>query len=245
MYMNLLSIVTFQVPTREILVSDFDQTFYSKFFLKNVEKIKEFVQQGNIFIIATGRNYTQLMSDLRHLSVPVSFYICDDGALIYDFYGNLIYKNELEKEMAEKIYHELSESKHTYDTWYDDGIDYTVDIGNFAVKIISKPKDYDKCETLLEKLLKKYPMVHGYLSENWVNITNKSATKGNAIEYLTKEYVMDENQIYTIGDNVNDLSMFEKYHSFALEDGISIAKEKAKYVVKDFCEVFEHMDKED
>ena len=48
----------------QIIASDFDNTIY---FLdsmeknkRNIDKIKEFIKLGNLFIIITGRNYSDL-----------------------------------------------------------------------------------------------------------------------------------------------------------------------------------------
>ena len=46
---------------------------------KNIEAIKKFVDNGNMFIIATGRNLHQLLNDLVGYEIPVSYYICNDG----------------------------------------------------------------------------------------------------------------------------------------------------------------------
>ena len=48
----------------KILASDFDNTLYfpedETQTRNNVKSIKEFIKQGNIFCIITGRNYTDL-----------------------------------------------------------------------------------------------------------------------------------------------------------------------------------------
>ena len=66
----------------KVLVSDFDLTLYDDNYANNVLAIKKFVKEGNIFIIATGRSMYDLERDL--VDIPCKWYICKDGASIYN-----------------------------------------------------------------------------------------------------------------------------------------------------------------
>ena len=72
----------------KIIASDFDNTIY---FMKDEEKnqkniaaIRKFIALGNMFIIITGRNYTDLKKDLEKNNIPYTYLICDDGAKIFN-----------------------------------------------------------------------------------------------------------------------------------------------------------------
>ena len=49
----------------KILVSDFDNTFYTQKIEENVKLVNQFREKGNVFIIATGRPLYLLKSDLK------------------------------------------------------------------------------------------------------------------------------------------------------------------------------------
>ena len=49
---------------QKIIVSDFDNTFFTDSYKKNIELVNDFVNKGNIFIIATGRPIYLLLNDL-------------------------------------------------------------------------------------------------------------------------------------------------------------------------------------
>ena len=66
----------------KVLVSDFDNTLFTDDYQLNIKKINEFVDKGNLFIIATGRNYNQLKSDIKGKNIKYSYLICEDGAKI-------------------------------------------------------------------------------------------------------------------------------------------------------------------
>ena len=71
----------------KILASDFDDTLFvnNKDILeKNIKAIKEFITNGNIFCIITGRNYSYLKQDLIKYNIPYSYLICCDGAKIFN-----------------------------------------------------------------------------------------------------------------------------------------------------------------
>ena len=72
----------------KVLASDFDNTiFFLEDELKtknNVEAIRKFIINGNIFCLITGRTYMEIKEELNRLNLPYSYLICGDGALIFD-----------------------------------------------------------------------------------------------------------------------------------------------------------------
>ena len=49
----------------KILVSDFDKTFFTDEIKENVELVSKFMEEGNKFIIATGRPLYLLKPELK------------------------------------------------------------------------------------------------------------------------------------------------------------------------------------
>ena len=73
-----------------------------------------------------------------------------------------------------------------------------------------------------------------YLStgRNNVEVTNKSATKGNALKKYCEYMNIQEDEVIVLGDSHNDLSMFEQFtYSFAPENSAQEVKDKAYQVV--------------
>lgn len=219
----------------KIVVSDFDNTFFDNKFESNIDKINRFVEEGNIFIIATGRNIIQLQNEIHNKSIKCSYYICNDGAIIFDKYLNVIYRKDIDKNIVKSVFDILNSNTNILETYIDTTNGYVTDYNNDCNKIISKPKDRKKAQQLLLELIKKYPSINGYLSDNWININNCNVSKGNAIEYLKKYFNISNNKIYTIGDNINDLSMMQKYNSFAIANNPELEC-NSKHVVNSFDE---------
>ena len=93
----------------KILVSDFDNTLFNYNYKQNVKAINEFVDEGNIFVIATGRGYDSLKNDLDK-DLKYSYLICNDGAMLYDD-KRLIYFREMNFEVIKDVFERLTLEK--------------------------------------------------------------------------------------------------------------------------------------
>ncbi len=64
----------------------------------------------------------------------------------------------------------------------------------------------------------------------YCDITSKKVSKGNAVKNICEYLKIDTNDIITIGDGENDISMFEVTpNSVAMENAVPQAKQKSKY----------------
>ena len=205
----------------KILVSDFDRTFYTDEIIKNVELVNKFVDEGNIFIIATGRPLYLLKPELEKYSIRYNYLICNDGAVVFDKSNNVICKNNLEHIQTIEIYNFLRRTnvfEHVY-------IDAIYDFGDLSSKdyngIIALPYDKKEAQYVLNQLNEKYFTINAYFSHRWLNILSADVSKGLGIRFLKDRENWDENDIYTIGDGANDISMtifenkkeYEKNHT--------------------------------
>ena len=90
----------------KILCSDFDNTLYFKDDIiktaKNIESARNFIAQGNIFCIITGRTYMEIKPDLTRLNVPYTYLVCADGAMILDSTDYCLKKINLDEFIYKK-----------------------------------------------------------------------------------------------------------------------------------------------
>lgn len=222
----------------KILVADFDYTFFTLDYIKNIRSVQQFVAEGNMFIIATGRNLKQLLDDVKDLYVPYFFLICNDGALIYDRKNELFYEKEIPIDIANSLYHKLDKCRFLSEIYMDNGSECSIHTEDKVIKIIAKPKNFDKAMHFLPKLLENFPEVDGYISESWLNIVSKEATKGKGIEFLLQKFHLDANEVYVVGDGPNDISMLEKYKGYALTSSPLEVQEKALGTIATFQDIF-------
>lgn len=223
----------------KILVSDFDHTFYRDEYLNNIKLVNEFVKQGNMFIIATGRNINSLLQKTEEHNINYKYLICNDGGTTFDHKLNVINRIDIEAKTAKEIFNILKEDPAIEECYVDDSLNLNMHCDCQANGIVGHYTDAVAASVILNKILNKYPNVMGYLSENWVNITDISTSKGNAINWLISEYNLNPSDIYVVGDNINDLSMLKLFKGYAMEDGLDELKLSSVKTIKTFSEVID------
>jgi HAD superfamily hydrolase (TIGR01484 family) len=227
----------------KILVSDFDKTFYRDNYYKNIKYVNKFVEDGNIFVIATGRNITSLLSDIGNFPVNYEYLICNDGGMIYNKKLEIIKRRDIDPSVVDEVCKMLEKSDSIGSIFIDNGNTLVENRNTLVNGIIVRYIDYDNANKLLDKIVQLYPEVHGYLSENWLNITNYEVNKGSAIDYLTDIFSWNKDDIYVAGDNINDISMFERYNGYAMADGHDDLKKVSYEVVNEFKNILDLLNK--
>ncbi|MBQ9072471.1 MAG: HAD hydrolase family protein [Bacilli bacterium] len=206
-----------------LIVSDFDGTFFDEYYNKNIELIKKY----NIdFVIATGRNIQSLKKDLK---IDCKYYICNDGGYILDDNYNLIYRNYINKDTIQKLYSRIIGLG--YDDYFFDNLEtFSKEIIDNINKLSIKIKDNNAVSDM-EYILKDLEDVYAYISTNWINIMNIESKKENAIEYISK--LNNYDKIIVVGNEINDYEMLKKY------DGYLISKENNKVfkTINNFLEI--------
>ena len=225
----------------KIIVSDFDNTFYTAEYEKNVQLIKSFIEKGNKFIIATGRPIYLLKPDIEDYNLDCSYIVCNDGGVIFDSKGKKIFEENIDKEVAKEVYELLSKDDNFEEVFIDTALNFSKDINDTFNAILALPKDKKIAQKQIDELMKKYPSIQGYISHRWLNILNKNSSKGNAIKMLMNMNNWSYDDVITIGDNYNDVSMLENFNSFIIKGDKNI-EDKAKYVVNNFKEMLEIID---
>lgn len=225
----------------KVIVSDFDGTLFNNNKIIYQDKVNKFVISGNYFIIATGRNINSLKKVLDNFVINPSFYICNDGALILDQFFNVIYRMDIDSSMIRPLYNELKNDDNILEVLIDTGNGYVEDINRSANKLIARYYDREKAIKLVNKINSRYPSVFGYVSNNWINISKRTETKGKAIKFLSEYYNFSKYPIYVIGNDVNDVSMcsydFNSYGVDCKENELYIDQYQKK--VKSFEEAFD------
>ncbi len=202
----------------KVLVSDFDNTLFTEDYPANIKAINEFVKRGNMFIIATGRNLSQLKKDINGRNINYDYLICNDGGTIFDNKFNLLYRSDVDQVVVDDLINELKNDSNLKSVLVDDGFNYfekRVDKNN---AILARYIEAEAAQQKLDELIIKYSSINGYLSHNWINIVNDGVSKGNAIAYLVKHLNLNKQFVYTVGDNINDVSMNEMFNGYYIED---------------------------
>lgn len=214
----------------KLLVSDYDNTFYTKDIQKNIEAVNKFMDDGNLFVIATGRNYLEIKTEIDEKDIKFNYLICNDGGIVFDHKYNVLYRKDIDNDISLKIIEIIKKSNKVISYKIDKGIEPIQNLNDTINGIICKIKSEKHGIKLLKKLENNYPMIHGYIVMPFLNITNRSVTKANGIKKLQKILKISNKDIYVIGDDINDVSMIEEYNGYLMQDA-KILKKFEKNVV--------------
>lgn len=213
----------------KMLVADFDNTLFDNNYIKNIASIREFTNEGNIFVIATGRYKDSLIKEIKDYNIPYSYLICNDGGMIFDKEMNAIYKKDIPKQTAIDILNLLNKSTVVSESIIYTGLSITNNMEDDINGIYAKFSNREEAGKLLDMITQKHNDIYGYLSTEGINVTEKEVSKGYSIKYLADKLNINVDKIYTIGDGINDLSMSNyNFNSYSMDVGIDELKKVTK-----------------
>lgn len=242
----------------KLLVSDMDSTLLNdehKVTEENFEAIKYFISEGGIFTVASGRMVDAVRIYLERLLINAPA-ILHNGAKIYDFSSERVicekfieserkaayrkvYENQpqfgLEVYSKEHIYvlRECFETPRLKATPYDVTYSMPDNIWNeewTKALIIGKEEELDVFEPIYrEKYDNGYSVRSG---KCYLDIVANGVSKGLGVEFLSEKLGIKKCNIYTVGDNMNDLEMIRLAgHGFAVKNAVDALKNQAEAIV--------------
>lgn len=204
----------------KIIVSDFDNTLffpdYSPYQIEDqINAIKNWQEQGNLFIINTGRSFTSIKKVLTYYNFPFNYLICGNGSTIYDQDYNLLFKKELSQESIIEINNILTTFNPKNIIYYsNDKLENTL-FDHSVTNIFQPFSNYDQALQINNRL-NSLNNVDSYLSTSYININHSDVNKSIAINNLLSLINLTPKKIYTIGDSFNDLVMIKDYHGYQI-----------------------------
>lgn len=216
---------------KKILFSDYDNTLYrnSEEIKENIKYINEFISKGNIFGIASGRDYIDIKKEIEKYNIPFNYLVLNHGATILDNKLNKIKSYIIPNEVATAIYNKVKDNINLKEK-----IIYSIDkkdvsIDNDIVKILFVFDSIDETLRIKEYIDTNYKdNIKTYISEHEThttleiisNLTNKS----NGINIVKDIENINKENIYVIGDNYNDVEMIQEFNGYAIKNAIDYVK---------------------
>lgn len=120
--------------------------------------------------------------------------------------------------------------------------DYVHDYRLISVTVIEPHERSKKFLAIVQEEFKDqleiYPMGVDHLGWEWTTIQDILATKGNAVAKIAEMYNINPRQVTVFGDNLNDLSMFQKdFRGVAVANAHPLIKEHAQEVISHHQEI--------
>ena len=211
---------------RKMLVSDYDGTLKSdlKNLIINIEAVKKFRKQGNLFTISTGRSYESIKSECERYGIEYDFLNCYDGSVLFDKQDTLLFANKFSRADLIALAVTLPHVEAIKEVNYH-GTHGIIDIDHFkldeqlsdVVMINLRLKLFKKLKYYISGFEKDYPNIKFAQIFNEVFIKD-DFDKSNGIQelenYLNGEVTRDN--IITVGDNLNDLKLLQEFNGYKM-----------------------------
>ena len=199
----------------KLLVTDYDGTmYYEKQDLKalreNIEALKQFIKQ-NMVVIATGRPFTSIKKEIDIYDIPYNYIISSNGACLFDQNDSPIYTQTIKQEIIQKTVAYLQKlpyiSKIKLIDIYGNETNNLENVIQIYVEI--------KISSIYE--LKRIKQELEFLDNNqffnmcyFFNQTDKI----DGIKRIQELHNIESKDIYTIGNDTNDLLMLKEYNGY-------------------------------
>lgn len=246
--------------SNKLLVTDMDATLLNSDHLvsdENFNAIGEFIAEGGIFTVASGRMVDAVRRYLDRLRINAPA-ILHNGAKIYDFKTETIVHNkfieEERKEIIKRVYKnhpnlgiEIYSNECVYvlrsclETVRLESTPYNVtyDMPDFVwdepwtkVLMIGTEEEIDVFEPIYRRDYDKGNCVRS--GKRYLDMIANGVSKGDGVMALAGTLGIPKENIYTVGDNMNDYEMVSYAgHGYAVENGVDGLKKVAEAVVPD------------
>lgn len=179
----------------KLLASDIDGTLLlnRKIHHKSIENIDRFKNDGNLFILSTGRALCELDSIINEYKLDVDAYVLCNGAFILDKSLNIIEDFKIDSDIVYKI------SKYVLST-----NNFTLSVLDGYKSYLIKSKNILKARNLfnLNSLKKIYKILIN--KSSYLELLNLNHLKGNDLN-------INIMSIYSLNDNVEKAENLKNY----------------------------------
>lgn len=241
----------------KVLASDYDGTLrVSEFVSKeDVNAIRQFRKEGNLFGIVTGRSMESLQIEIDRNNLEYDFIITNNGGVLYDGVGNLLECKYMNFDRSLDIiayiktldcasfvindgYHrfKINVNEEQIDHKYaqmpnmENKEEEVLDRGKIAQLVISLNNDVLANEVARHINVNFKGYACAYVNVNCVDIVPEGVSKAEGLYYMEDELNLVHEDIYAIGDSFNDVPMLEEFHGCTLHHARSVIKEQAEHV---------------
>ena len=251
----------------KIAASDYDGTLFRKGTISDetIQGVHTWRAAGNKFGMVSGRDYGMLIPQLNHYGVEYDFAICNNGGIIRDKAGKVIYQANIESQVLATMSQEplVRESFHfafsaedvTYLCHEAEGSWITREAKEWDFPIINinesdivtlkgihqfslgfdEPEQSAKCAAALNEKFGK--KICAYPNACSLDVTPVGVSKQQGLEHLMKAMNWNDFEIYVIGDEINDLPMITAFNGYSVNTARDVIKAQACKVFSDVGEM--------
>lgn len=222
----------------KLLVTDYDNTLELHYdFTDNATILKRNIialnnfMKNNIVCIATGRHFDAIYKTLTENNIKFNYLCANNGAELYDKNYKLLFCLPLEKQDL-KILMKLKE-KIFFRNPFNSNL---ISSANLYIDNLS---EYNNLRKYLNVNLKNSFVEYKFPK---IKIVNSKCNKLNVIDFIKKQEKIKDKNIYTIGDDINDMEMILKYNGYSLVTSNDEVKKIANKLYEELNQLIHYID---
>lgn len=201
----------------KLLVSDYDGTFNEDNKLskinKNIDAVKRFMNSGNIFAFATGRNYDSIKKEITKYHIPYNYLICSNGSIVFDHKDRVLFQNTILVDTVKKTLRYLNKLGFVKSLELRDAYGRSTSDYNNVCEIVCTLKFKNSLDARMVR--EEIAFLNSFSFMNVV-IFKEELDKKDGIYVVSGIEGIGKEDIYTIGDASNDRGMLEEFNGFKM-----------------------------
>lgn len=215
-----------------LLISDYDGTISPLNLKANINAIRKFIDDGNIFAISTARSRSSILKKIKKYDIPVNYITSNNGSEIMNANGEIISVFEMNRGELTFIHNQLlANNPHVTDVTFvnkngnvfRDGI-----IPNNAIMIRCTCPLYYDLRSLIAEIPGYTCYRFGATFEIKPSYIDKSFAANELISYLKNKDIIKEITEYSIGNTMNDYELLKNHNGYVVSYGSPFLKRKIK-----------------
>ncbi len=242
----------------KIAASDFDGTisFFEKGIPReNLDAIHKWQEAGHKFGLVTGRNLGLAKHGLSGYDLKPDFFVCLNGASAFDGNENLLYEALITPDILKKLLdtsaarlsrrigflqsidsygyvRRISPEDYFFKNLPIQSINESEMLNVHRVAQISLVADSpESAIDVVNDIHEKFPnQLCAAANGKYIDINPSGIDKGTGLFRLLKCMEWQDAEVFTIGDNLNDIPMLQKFQGFTIESATDAAKAAARKI---------------
>ena len=230
---------------------------------KTINAIKEFRKKGNLFGVVTGRSYKWAYPVFKQQNAfEFDYIISDNGAQCVDKDGNFVFSNKIGAykgfakdyvttvlgfgDCVEEAGICFEKDRYNFEISKPDGDDYYDSYSLLDDPLLSECDEFvmvnavckndEAAAKLKQKIVSEFgeyldPVQNG----RCLDITAKGISKASGISQYASIMNVPHDNIYSAGDNYNDLPMIKAFHGCAVKGAVDELKNEAEFICEDIA----------
>ena len=202
---------------KKLLVSDYDGTFNihnnRSVIDSNIDTVKRFIDNGNIFSLASARSFNPLKREIDKYKIPYNYLVCNNGGVVFDKDDNIIFFHPVLNSSLLKTLKYLNKlgilKRILFKDFYGN---ITTDLNEVCDIICTINADnLDKLNQIQEELnyLCSTPFFH-------LLVFSEKMDKVDGIDIIACKESITEEAIYTVGNDFFDKNMLLRYNGYRM-----------------------------